>query len=91
MRATAVAGGERRKSKFVTDDDEPKDLGRRLANLLSRDGETALAALSRHGARARELRAGETKAARRRSRQLANKKRRGVGGEEEDDGPDDDV
>ena len=91
-RATAAAGGERGKLKFVTDDDEPEDLGRRLANLLSRDGETAMVALARHGARARELRAGETKAARRRSRQLANKKRRGVGGEEEeeDDGPDDD-
>jgi hypothetical protein len=45
----------KRKAKFVSEDDSPEHLGRRLAELLQSDSETVMAALTRYGATMRDL------------------------------------
>ncbi len=45
----------KRKAKFVSQDDSPEHLGRRLAALLQSDSETVMAALTRFGAAMRDL------------------------------------
>lgn len=45
----------KRKAKFVSEDDSPEQLGRRLATLLQSDNETVMAALTRYGTIIRDL------------------------------------
>lgn len=60
-RVTSMEENWKKKSKYVSNDDRPEDLGRRLVCLLLSDEETAMMALARHGASLRELRAREQK------------------------------
>ena len=53
---------KKKKSKYVSNEDRPEDLGRRLVGLLLGDEETVMMALARHGGSLRELRAREQKA-----------------------------
>ena len=45
----------KRKAKFVSEDDSPEQLGRRLATLLQSDNETVMTALTRYGTTIRDL------------------------------------
>ena len=53
----------KRKSKFVSEDDIPEDIGRRMATLLQDDNETVMMALTRHGASIRQLQSQQQKLA----------------------------
>ena len=62
IRVASMEDNGKKKSKYVSDDDRPEDLGRRLVALLLNDEETVMMALARHGGSLRELRAREQKA-----------------------------
>lgn len=63
-RVSSMEDNRKKKSKYVSNDDRPEDLGLRLVGLLLGDEETVMMALARHGASLRELRAREQKATR---------------------------
>ena len=52
---------QKRKAKFISEDDIPEDIGRRVATLLQSENETVMMALTRHGAAIRELQSQEQK------------------------------
>jgi len=75
------ADGNKRKSKFVSEDDVPEDIGRRMATLLQDDNETVMMALTRHGASIRQLQSQQQKLA----KKSKIKKRKSSKSKKEDD------
>ena len=71
----------KRKSKFVSEDDIPEDIGRRMATLLQDDNETVMMALTRHGASIRQLQSQQQKLA----KKSKIKKRKSSKSKKEDD------
>ena len=69
------------KSKFVSEDDIPEDIGRRMATLLQDDNETVMMALTRHGASIRQLQSQQQKLA----KKSKIKKRKSSKSKKEDD------